>query len=79
MVKPADVEKGEEYKRLTDKMVELVSNDDEVSKIVTLWRDCPDLRPREIAKLLYFTMPQMRAAQKRLQRLLKDFRDGRNE
>lgn len=63
-----------DYKQLTDKMLELVSFDKEVFRIVELLRADPDLRPREIATELGFTMPQMRAAQKRLRRLLDQFR-----
>jgi hypothetical protein len=71
------IENVTDYKQLTDKMLELVSFDKEVFRIVELLRTYPDMRPREIAEELGFTMPQMRAAQKRLRRLLDQFRkDG---
>lgn len=74
VVRPVDVQKQLEYKRLTDRMLNLVEDDKEVFQIVKLLRVYPDLRPREIAEMLSMTMPQMRAAQKRLRRLLGEIR-----
>lgn len=72
--RPTDIEEVDEYKHLTEKMLNLVSNDEEVLRVVKMWRAYPDLKPREIAEALLLTMPQMRAAQKRLRRLLSELR-----
>jgi len=69
-LKSSDIERAAEFTNLTDKMLQLVSTDEELSRIVRLWRACPDLRPREMVDALQMTMPQMRAAQKRLRRIL---------
>lgn len=79
VLKPGDIEEAEQYKRLTDRMLDIVEDDNEVFQIVKLLRVYPDLRPREIAKILSITMPQMRAAQKRLRRLLGDNRKVQHE
>ena len=57
-------------------MLELVAGDAEVHEIMKLWREEPDLKPSEIAVKLGFDMPKVRAAQKRLRRLLKGFDGG---
>jgi DNA-directed RNA polymerase specialized sigma24 family protein len=74
VIRPTDIEEADEYKHLTEKMLDLVSNDEEVFRVVKMWRAYPDLKPREIAEALLLTMPQMRAAQKRLRRLLGELR-----
>ncbi|MEK6281234.1 MAG: hypothetical protein AABN95_12850 [Acidobacteriota bacterium] len=79
LVRPADIERAAEYNNLTDKMLELTSGDSDLSRIVRLWRACPDLKPREIAEELQFTMPEVRAAQKRLKRLLDVLRRKEDE
>src|SRR5262245_59622290 len=60
------------YNQTTARMLEIVAHDKEMYRIAKLWRDQPNLKPRELAKCLDLTMPQVRAAQKRLRRILKD-------
>jgi hypothetical protein len=74
LVRPADIERAADYNDLTNRMVELASMDTDLSRIIKLWRACPDLRPRELASELHLTMPELRAAQKRLRRLLNGLR-----
>ena len=59
------------YNLVTGRMLELVAADAEVHAIMKLWREEPDMKPSEVAVKLGFEMPRMRAAQKRLRRLLK--------
>lgn len=70
LVRTYDIERAAEYNNLTEKMLELTSEDSELSRLVRLWRACPDLKPRELAEELNLTMPELRAAQKRLKRRL---------
>ncbi|HKY43209.1 MAG TPA: hypothetical protein VJM50_08940 [Pyrinomonadaceae bacterium] len=66
------IDSDEDYQRLTNKMIELVSYDTELTGIVRLWRSDPDLKPRDLAKQLGLSMAQIYAAKKRLRRALKD-------
>lgn len=72
-----DTESYVRYNLITGKMCELASEDIEAFSIICLWREDPCLKPREIAATLGLTMAQMRAAQKRLSRLLGIFRTKR--
>lgn len=73
LVNRADIESTVIYNRITERMLELVAGDTEVYEIMKLWREEPGMKPSEIASKLGFNMPRMRAAQKRLRRLLKGF------
>jgi DNA-directed RNA polymerase specialized sigma24 family protein len=79
LVRPADIERAAEYNDLTDKMLELISADEDLSRIIKLWRACPDLKPREIAEELHITMPELHAARKRLRRRLDVLRRKQDE
>lgn len=61
------------YNLITEQMLKLVAKDTEVYEILNLWRKEPDAKPSEIAARLGFDMPKVRAAQKRLRRLLNGF------
>lgn len=76
LVNRDDVESIVIYNRITEQMLELVAEDAEVHQIMKLWREEPDMKPSEIAVKLGFDMPKVRAAQKRLRRLLKGFDGG---
>lgn len=75
LVRPDRTESDALYRLLTTEMCALVVGDTEVLKVLQLWREDPTLKPREIAEKLELTMPQMRAAQKRLRRLLSELRE----
>ncbi len=66
------IDTHEDYQRLTDKMVELVSYDNELTEIIKLWRADPDLKPRDLARELGLSAAQVYAAKKRLRRALRD-------
>ena len=68
------IDTDEDYQRLTNKMIELVSYDTELVGIIRLWRSDPDLKPRDLAKQLGLSMAQIYAAKKRLRRALNDLR-----
>jgi hypothetical protein len=72
---PPNVEASVDYNRLTEVMLGLLE-DDQLKSIVRLWRADPDLKPSEIAAVLKLTMPQMQAAQKRLRRFLRDWKEN---
>jgi hypothetical protein len=75
LVRPDRTESDALYRLLTTEMCALAARDTEVLKVLQLWREDPTLKPREIAENLGLTMPQMRAAQKRLRRLLSELRE----
>lgn len=56
---------------------DLVQDDPLLDRMVQLWAMEPELRPREMAKILGLQMSQMRAAQKRLRRRLERLREER--
>lgn len=76
LVRPDDTESQVFYNRIVDKMLEMVAGDQECSEIVKLWSKEPDLKPSEIGEILGLPMPKVRAAQKRLRRLLNGFGEG---
>ena len=71
---PAHLEESVGYKQIVTAMLELVHDDELLRRIVLLWSENPDLKPREIAELLELPMDRMRAAQNRLRRRLAQFR-----
>jgi|SRR5215207_1285300 len=75
-VKPDDIESNVTYNDITDKMLNIVASDTEVYRIVELWREEPDLKPKELAARLGIPIYRVRAAQKRLRRLLRKFREA---
>jgi DNA-directed RNA polymerase specialized sigma24 family protein len=66
------------YDRLIEKMYELVTGDEVLINIVGLWSKDPDLKPSEIAEELGLSIVEMRNAQKRLRRRLKELRGKQN-
>ncbi len=76
LVRPDDTEGNVIYNDITDKMLHIVASDKEVYRLVQRWRKEPDLKPGELAAILEIPMPKFRAAQKRMRRLLKEFREG---
>jgi len=77
-VTPHKIEELVDYNKLTQVILKLVEDDRELVSIIRLWSSDPDLKPSEIAATLKLTMRQMRAAQKRLYRRLRDWK-RRNE
>jgi hypothetical protein len=71
LLRPDDTEAVVIYNRVSAKMLDLVSSDPLVLRIVTLWREEPDLKPKDLATRLRLTMSEVRAAQKRLRRLVR--------
>jgi DNA-directed RNA polymerase specialized sigma24 family protein len=76
LVRPDTTERDVMYRLLAEEMCEVVAGDAEVLEIVKVWCADPTLKPSEIAVHLGLSMEQMRAAQKRLRRLLKKLREG---
>lgn len=78
LVSTADTESTVIYNLITEKMLKMVEADTEVHEIIKLWREEPDCKPSEIAERLGFDISKVRAAQKRLRRLLRVFNEGSN-
>jgi hypothetical protein len=76
---PDEVEALADYSKLTRRMLELVEGDEELLSIVRLWRSDPDLKPSEVAAALKLTMPVMQAAQKRLRRRLRNWKESNDK
>jgi len=70
LLKQVNVENTVSYKDLIVAMRELVKDDPTLDQMVQIWAVEPELKPREMAKVLGLTMNQMRAAQRRLRRRL---------
>ena len=62
------------YDLLIERMYELVKDDQELINIVDLWSKDPSLKPSELAEVLGLSIGEIRNAQKRLRRRLKDLR-----
>ena len=62
------------YVQLVSRMFELVKGDEELSEIVKVWTRDPSLKPSEIAQELGLSIEEVRNAQKRLRRKLRDVR-----
>jgi DNA-directed RNA polymerase specialized sigma24 family protein len=65
------------YAELSHRLLNVVSDDATLTKIVQLLIDTPDLRPKEIAPMLGLSIQEMRNAQKRLTRKLKMLKEER--
>jgi DNA-directed RNA polymerase specialized sigma24 family protein len=63
------------YAQLVSKMYEMVKEDEELSEIVRVWTRDPNLKPKEIAQELGLSIEEVRNAQKRLRRKLRDIRE----
>ncbi len=61
--------------QLCDKVREVVSGDELLSKIVNMWLDDADLKPRELARRLGVSIEKIRSAQKRLRRKIMQLRE----
>jgi DNA-directed RNA polymerase specialized sigma24 family protein len=66
------------YAEFSHRLLNLVSDDAMLTKIVQLLIDTPDLRPKEIAPILGLSIQEMRNAQKRLSRKLKTLKEERD-
>jgi len=62
------------YDRLIEQMYELVKDDQELINIVGLWSKDPSLKPSELAEELGVSISEIRNAQKRLRRRLRELR-----
>jgi hypothetical protein len=71
---PHKVEALADYDGLTRLVLRIVEDDAPLISIVHLWCSDPDLKPSQIAVSLKLTMPEMQAAQKRLRRLLLNWK-----
>jgi DNA-directed RNA polymerase specialized sigma24 family protein len=65
-----------DFAQLKDEVLALVEQDEELTEIVKLLFEDPQLKPSELAQILGFPMSRMRAAQKRLRRRLVSLREG---
>ena len=72
-----DLESKLAYAEFSTRLLELVSDDDTLTKLVQLLIKAPDLRPQEIAPMLGISIQEIRNAQKRLSRRLKALREER--
>lgn len=60
------------YQEVTNKMLNLVSHDEKLTKIVQLWLEEPDIKPRQIAEKMGLTSKQIYQVQKRLRKYLEN-------
>jgi RNA polymerase sigma factor (sigma-70 family) len=75
LTQPEDLQEQISYKELCNKILELVSEDNLLGRIVKLWISDPNLKPSEIAYMLGISIEEMRNAQKRLSRKLGKLRE----
>jgi len=61
---------------LTNKMLALVADDNVLVNMVKQWRRDPSYKPNELAELLDVDITVIRAAQKRLRKRLREFREA---
>jgi DNA-directed RNA polymerase specialized sigma24 family protein len=66
------------YQELINRIYELVKGDEELVEIVKLWGEDPGLKPKDIAQKLNMDMTDIRNAQKRLRRKLKELKELNN-
>jgi DNA-directed RNA polymerase specialized sigma24 family protein len=72
LVRPEEQEKQEAFRRMCERLRELVDGDEDLCKLVALRLNNPDLKAREIARELGSTADELRNAQKRLSRRAKE-------
>jgi hypothetical protein len=58
------------FHMLTNCMLDIVSGDPTLTKIVVIWSECPDMKPNEVALKLGIPIEEMRCAQVRLRGIL---------
>lgn len=63
------------HRELTERIQELVSEDEELNELVRIWLRDPTLRPNEIAEKMGISMSVMYRSQKRLSRHLKKLKE----
>lgn len=74
LTRPEDVERQTIYNQITEKMSELVGDDEVARNILTEWRKDPTLKPSDIATVLGLNITHIQNAQKRLRRKLEELR-----
>jgi DNA-directed RNA polymerase specialized sigma24 family protein len=64
------------HKEVVDKMFNLVSHDETLTKILQLWLQEPDLKPRQIAERMGLNVKQIYLILKKLQKRLVNLQGG---
>ncbi len=72
LVRPEEKERQEAFRRMCERLRELVAGDEVLCKIVGLRLSNPDIKAREIARELNLTADELRNAQKRLSRRARE-------
>lgn len=72
LVRPDEKERQEAFRRMCERLRELVDGDEVLCKIMALRLSNPDVKAREIARELGLTADELRNAQKRLSRRAKE-------
>lgn len=75
LFRPEEKEKQSVFQQMCRRLREVVDGDEVLCKIVDLWLENPDLKPREIARKLGISADELRSAQKRLSRRAKELRE----